>query len=176
MEQSIIINRKKSVSIKTALLLFFTIALFGFYLYLYYAEPAWLTSRIPFFLVVLAYLIMPILVFAFIYYFMSIFNHKPVLIVNKKGIHEQMRYRSLGMINWSDIENISVQPYLDKTYLIHIYLINPGAYIKKEPIFKFKRLKYGHVVISTLYFKKDYQKVIDIINYHFELNQFLSHE
>ncbi len=171
MEKSITINRKKSVSIKTALLLFFVMSLFWFYLYLYYGRPTWLTSEIPFFLVVIAYMIMPILLFAFIYYFNSIFNHKPVLIVNENGIHEQMRYHSLGMIKWTDIEKISVQPYMDKTYLIHIYLINPGDYIKKKPIFKFKRFNYGHVIISTLYFKKDFEKVMETINYHFEKNQ-----
>jgi hypothetical protein len=171
MEKSIIINRKKSVSIKATLLLFFALSLFGFYLYLYYGKPVWLTSGIPFFLVVIAYLIMPILLFAFIFYFRSIFNHKPVLIVNENGIHEQMRYRSLGMIMWTDIEKISVQPYMDKTYLIHIYLINPDVYLKKKPLFKFKRFNYGHVIISTLYFKKDFQEVMQIINYHFEKNQ-----
>lgn len=176
MEKSIIINRKKSVSIKATLLLFFAMSLFGFYLYLYYVKPVWLTSEIPFFLVVLAYLIMPILLFAFIYYFRSIFNHKPVLIINENGIHEQMRYRSLGMIKWTDIDKISVQPYMDKTYLIHIYLINPDVYLKKKPIFKFKRFNYGHVIISTLYFKKDFQKVMEIINYHFEMNHVPSNE
>lgn len=176
MEKSIIINRKKSVSIKATLLLFFVMSLFGFYLYLYYGRPAWLTSEIPFFLVVIAYLIMPILLIAFIYYFRSIFNHKPVLIINENGIHEQMRYRSLGMIKWTDIEKISVQPYMDKTYLIHIYLINPDVYLKKKPIFKFKRFNYGHVIISTLYFKKDFQKVMEIINYHFEMNHVPSNE
>lgn len=171
MEQSIIINRKKSVSIKAALLLFFALSLFGFYLYLYYVRPVWLTSEIPFFLVVIAYLIMPILLFAFIYYFKSIFNHKPVLIVNENGIHEQMRYRSLGMIIWTDINKILVQPYMDKTYLIHIYLINPEVYLKKKSMFKFKRFNYGHVIVSTLYFKKDFEKVMEIINYHFEKSQ-----
>ena len=34
MEKSLIINRKKSVSIKATLLLFFAMALFGFYLIL----------------------------------------------------------------------------------------------------------------------------------------------
>lgn len=171
MEKSLIINRKKSVSIKATLLLFFAMALFGFYLYLYYGRPVWLTSEIPFFLVVIAYLIMPILLFAFIYYFRSIFNHKPVLIVNENGIHEQMRYHSLGMIKWTDIEKISVQPYMDKTYLIHVYLMNPDVYLQKKPFFKFRRFNYGHVIISTLSFKKDFQKVMEIINYHFEKNQ-----
>ena len=176
MEKSIIINRKKSVSIKAALLLFFAMSLFGLYLYLYYGKPVWLTSGIPFFLVVIAYLIMPILLFAFIFYFRSIFNHKPVLIVNENGIHEQIRYRSLGMIKWTDINKISVQPYMDKTYLIHIYLMNPDVYLLKKPFLKFRRLNYGHVIISTLYFKKDFQKVMEIINYHFEKNQVLYNE
>ena len=176
MEKSIIINRKKSVSIKAALLLFLVMSLFGFYLYLYHGRPAWLTSEIPFFLVVIAYLIMPILLFAFIFYFRSIFNHEPVLIVNENGIHEQVRYRSVGMIKWIDIEKISVQPYMDKTYLIHIYLINPDDYLIKKSRFSFKRLNYGHVIISSLYFKNDFEKVIEIINYHFKMNQVPSHE
>jgi hypothetical protein len=74
MEKSIIINRKKSVSIKATLLLFFVMSLFGFYLYLYYARPVWLTSEIPFFLVVIAYLIMPILLLAFVYYLSQLFK------------------------------------------------------------------------------------------------------
>lgn len=176
MEKSIIINRKKSVSIKATLLLFFVMSLFGFYLYLYYGRPVWLTSDIPFFLVVIAYLIMPILLFAFIFYFRSIFNHEPVLIVNENGIQEQVRYRSVGMIKWIDIKKISVQPYMDKTYLIHIYLINPDDYLIKKSRFSFKRLNYGHVIISSLYFKKDFEKVIEIINYHFKMNQVPSHE
>ncbi len=176
MEKSIIIHREKSVSIKATLLLLFSISLFGFFLYLYYCKPAWLTSEIPFFLVVIAYIIMPILLFAFIFYFRSIFNHEPVLIVNENGIHEQVRYRSVGMIKWIDIERISVQPYMDKTYLIHIYLINPDNYLIKKSRFSFKKLNYGHVIISSLYFKKDFLKVIDIINYHFEMNQLASQE
>jgi len=176
MDKSIIINRKKSVSIKATLLLLFAILLFGLFLYLYYFKPVWLTSDIPFFLVVIAYLIMPILLFAFIFYFRSIFNHEPVLIVNENGIHEQVRYRSVGMIKWIDIEKISVQPYMDKTYLIHIYLINPDDYLIKKSRFSFKRLNYGHVIISSLYFKNDFEKVIEIINYHFKMNQVPSHE
>jgi len=176
MEKSIIIHREKSVSIKATLLLLFAISLFGFFLYLYYLKPVWLTSEIPLVLVVIAYIIMPILLFTFIFYFRSIFNHEPVLIVNENGIHEQVRYRSLGMIKWIDIERISVQPYMDKTYLIHIYLINPDNYLIKKSRFSLKRLNYGHVIISSLYFKKDFLNVIDIINYHFEKNQLSSQE
>lgn len=99
-----------------------------------------------------------------------------MLIVNENGIHEQMRYRSLGMIKWIDIDKISVQPYMDKTYLIHIYLTNPDAYLIKKPILKFKRFNYGHVIISSLYFKKDFQKVMEIINHHFEMNRLSSYE
>lgn len=87
-----------------------------------------------------------------------------------------MRYRSLGMIKWIDIERISVQPYMDKTYLIHVYLINPDDYLIKKSRFSFKRFNYGHVIISSLYFKKDFQKVIEIVNYHFKMNQLTSQE
>lgn len=176
MDKSIIIHRNKSVSIKATFLLLFAILLFGFYLYLYYFKPLWVTSEIPIVLVVLAYIIIPILLFAFIFCFRSIFNHEPVLIVNENGIHEQVRYRSLGLIKWIDIERISVQPYMDKTYLIHIYLINPDDYLIKKSRFSFKRLNYGHVIISSLYFKKDFQKVIEIINHHYKINQVSSHE
>jgi hypothetical protein len=62
------------------------------------------------------------------------------------------------------------------TYLIHIYLISPDDYNIKKSRFSFKILNYGHVIISRLYFKKDFEKVIEIINYHFKMNQVPSHE
>lgn len=171
MDKSIIIQRKKSVSIKASLLLLFVIALFGFFLYLYYDKPVWLTSEIPLVLVIIAYITLPLLLLAFIFYFGSIFNHEPVLIINENGIKEQMRCRSVGMIKWTDIERIFFQPYMDKTYLIHIYLMNPEDYLKKKTRVLSKRLNQGHVIISTMYFKKDHQKVMDIINYHFDMSR-----
>lgn len=168
MEKSIIIERKKSVSIRSALLLFLVMLFFGFFLFLYYVEPAWITSEFPFFLVVIAIITFPISFFAIIFYIKSIFNKKPVLIVDEKGIYDQMTSRSLGLIKWDAIDHISVQPYMDKTYLIHIYLANPKDYFSKKHFFHFMRRKYGHIIISSLYFNKDFKRVMDIISFHFD--------
>jgi hypothetical protein len=166
MEQSIIIPRKKSVSIYSSFWMLFSIAIFVLFLFMHYAKPVWFTSKVPLILVILSWIAIPILVYVFLYYFKNIFNNKPILIVNENGINDQSRSHSIGMIQWRDIEDIKIQPYMDKHFFIHIFLINPDDYIQKKPLFRSK--KQGHVVIPSIYFKKDFQKVIDIIYYHFE--------
>lgn len=59
---------------------------------------------------------------------------------------------------------------MDKIYFIYIYLINLDDYFIKKLCFLFKRFNYGYVIIFSLYFKKDFEKVIEIINYYFKLN------
>lgn len=166
MEQSITIPRKKSVSIISSFWMLFSIAIFVLFLLIHYAKPLGAEVNVPIFLVILSWIAIPLLVYVFTYYVRNIFNDKPILIVNEHGIHDQSRSHSLGMISWRDIEDIKIQPYMDKHFFIYIFLINPDDYIQKKPLFRSK--KQGHVVITSIYFKKDFQKVIDIIYYHFE--------
>ena len=49
----------------------------------------------------------------------------PVLIVNELGIEEGMSTYSTGLINWEDIEDVTIILYMDNTYFIGILLKRP---------------------------------------------------
>ena len=125
------------------------------------------------FVVILCTILIPILVLCAIYYFKQIFNNKPVLIVNQNGITEYMSARSVGFIKWEDIENINVFPYLDNTFYIYIYLKRPEKYINNDKILRNlnnrkSTQKWGHIFLTSIYFKKEFSVVSETMKYYFE--------
>jgi hypothetical protein len=79
------------------------------------------------------------------------------------------------MIKWEDIQNINIIPYMDKTYFICIFLKTPEKYINNQKILnKLNKQsttnKWGHISFSSLYFKKEFKEVIEIMQYYFAQN------
>ena len=79
------------------------------------------------------------------------------------------------LVKWEDIELVSVSPYLDNTYWIHIYLKNPSEYIKNARTLEKleKQAKHhnaGHICFTSLYFKKEINEVSALIEYYIEHN------
>lgn len=178
MNKEIIIPRKKSKSINFTIGMFLGTVLLILPSIIYFTDISWITSDIPLFFVIISILCAPVCAFCTVEYFKQIFNKKPVLIVNEIGIHEEMSYNSVGMIKWEDIKNINIIPFTDKTYLICIFLKIPEKYIKSQKLLnKLNRQsatnKWGHISFSSLYFKKEFKEVIEIMQYYFtQYNEF----
>lgn len=175
MNKEIIIHRKKSKSIKFTIGMFLVTVLLILPIIIYFTDIPWITSDIPLFFVILSSLCVPVCAFCTIGYFKEIFDEKPVLIVNEIGINEGMSHNSVGMIKWEDIQNINIIPYMDKTYFICIFLKTPEKYINNQKILnKLNKQsttnKWGHISFSSLYFKKEFKEVIEIMQYYFAQN------
>ncbi len=175
MNKEIIIHRKKSKSIKFTIGMFLVTVLLILPSIIYFTDIPWITSDIPLFVVILSSLCVPVCAFCTIGYFKEMFDEKPVLIVNEIGINEGMSHNSVGMIKWEDIRNINIIPYMDKTYFICIFLKTPEKYIENQKILnKLNKQsttnKWGHIRFSSLYFKKEFKEVIEIMQYYFAQN------
>lgn len=171
MEKEIIIERKKSKSIGFCLFMFIITLLTILPIVFYFGDFDFITFDIPSVVVILAFAILPALIWATIYFFKQIFNDKPVLIVNEKGIEEGMSTYSTGLIAWEDIEDVTIIPYMDNTYFIGILLKSPEKYIKNEKLLnrlnkRNSTKKWGHVSISSMYFKKEFKDVVNLISYY----------
>ena len=171
MEKEIVIKRKKSKSIGFCLFMFITTLLMILPIVFYFGDFDFATFDIPSVVVILAFAILPVLIWATIYFFKQIFNDKPVLIVNEKGIEEGMSTYSTGLIEWEDIEDVTITPYMDNTYFIGILLKSPEKYIKNEKLLnrlnkRNSTKKWGHVSISSMYFKKEFKDVVNLISYY----------
>ena len=176
MEKEIIIERKKSKSIRISLFMFIITLVMILPIVFYFGDFDFITSDIPLVAVILAIVILPFLIWTTIYYFKQLFNNKPVLVVNELGIEEGMSTYSTGLINWEDIEDVTIIPYMDNTYFIGILLKRPEKYITNEKLLN--RLnkqnstkKWGHVRLSSIYFKKEFKDVVNLISYYWEQNK-----
>lgn len=172
MKKEIVISRKKSKSIKYFILMIFGSLLLALPIILYFFDFSKITLDIPLIIVILSIICEPIIIFSSIFYFKQIFNDKPVLIVNEYGIHDQISRNSLGMIKWHDIENINIIPYMSNVYYINIILKEPEKYITDQrKLNKYKKRKatktWGHINFTSLYFKKEFKEVIDLMKYYF---------
>ena len=177
MENEIIIPRKKSKSFGNAILMLFSALLLCLPIVIYFELIPGIKASdeegMPLFVVILSIILIPILALCAIYYFRQIFNNKPVLIVNQKGITEYMSARSVGFIKWEDIENINVFPYLDNTFYICIYLKRPEKYIKNKKLLRKlnnrkSTQKWGHIFFTSIYFKKEFSVVAETMKYYFD--------
>ena len=172
MNKEIIIPRKKSKSIKFTIGMFLATVVSIFPIIIYFTDIPWITSDVPLFIIILSGLCAPVCAFCTIGYFKDIFDEKPVLIVNEIGINEGMSHNSVGMIKWEDIQKINILPYMDNTYFICIFLKTPEKYIENQKILnKLNRQsttnKWGHISFNSLYFKKEFKEIIEIIQYYF---------
>ena len=75
-------------------------------------------------------------------------------------------------IDGIDIKAINIIPYADNTYFICILLKDPAKYIKNTKLLnklnKQKRtIKWGHIRFSSLYFKKEFNNIIEIMKYYY---------
>ena len=104
MEKEIIIERKKSKSIRISLFMFIITLIMILPIVFYFGDFDFITSDIPLVAVIIAIVILPVLIWTTIYYFKQIFNNKPVLIVNENGIEEGMSTYCTGLIKWEDID------------------------------------------------------------------------
>ena len=176
MEKEIIIERKKSKSIRISLFMFIITLIMILPIVFYFGDFDFITSDIPLVTVIVAIVILPVLILTTIYYFKQLFNNKPVLIVNEIGIEEGMSTYSTGLIKWEDIEGVTIIPYMDNTYFIGILLKRPEKYIKNEKLLN--RLnkqkstkKWGHVHLSSIYFEKEFKDVVNLISYYWKQNK-----
>lgn len=181
MEKEIVIERKKSKSIMYSIGILLTILLFIIPIGLYFFEFKNISADVPLFIVILSIIIEPILIFTFIFYFKQIFNNKPVLIVNDKGIEPNLTYKPVGMIKWSDIIDFKTFGYMNDVDYITILLKDPKKYIKDE-----KRLKkvanykysskWGHIQFTSMYFKKEFGNVVELMIYYLKLEKEIEEE
>lgn len=158
MEKEIIIERKKSKSIRISLFIFIITLIMILPIVFYFGDFDFITSDIPLVAIIIAIIVLPVLIWTTIYYFKQIFNNKPVLIVNENGIEEGISTYSTGLIKWEDIEDVTIIPYMNNTYFIGILLKRPEKYIKNEKLLnrlnKQKSTKNGDTCVYHLYISK----------------------
>ena len=174
MNPKIIIPRKKSKSIGYAIGLFFVTVLMIFLIAIYFGEFEFITSDIPFLIVLLSILVAPICAWSTVFYFKQIFNENPVLKIDETGIYDGFKPSSARLIRWEDIDGINIAPYMDNVNLICVFLKNPDKYAVKAGLLdKFNKhlspAKWGHIQISSLYFKKEFKAVCDTVEYYLGL-------
>ncbi|MBQ3000750.1 MAG: hypothetical protein IJD63_03270 [Oscillospiraceae bacterium] len=179
MNDEIIILRKKSINIKTSIVMLFATLLIIFVVLEHFLN--FLPSlTFPPLIAILGILLIPICLFCFISYLRDISNSAPVLIINSSGIDEYVSENSVGLIKWEDIECINLiptsqaylNPQANENYFICIVLKQPEMYIKNQKLLakllKQKNTKqWGHIRFSTLHFKDDFERVTrNIERYH----------
>ncbi len=176
MEMTYTVYRKKSVSIKSFLLMLFTVLLFGFFAFVDVRNLGMLNEEdelIKYYILkVLSILLFPIVTWCMIYYLKNIFDKNPILNINEKGLTDRSNVNNfLGTIKWYDIERTHLVPYMNGLYFICIHLKKPEKYFKKKGLFskmtiKKKKGAYGHLNISSMYFKNEVSQVYELICYY----------
>ncbi|KAF2341662.1 STM3941 family protein [Flavobacterium tistrianum] len=105
-----------------------------------------------------------------IYIFFKIFDTKPGLIINDKGINDNSHYCSVGLIAWSEIKDIRTRQIKSTKFLL-IDVSNPKEFIEKS-----SRLK-GFLMKANL---RIYGTPLSItsnsLNYNFEDLEKLLHK
>ena len=176
MDREIIIQRKKSKSIIYAVFLFIVAALFCLPVVEYFVDIPWIGNGkdIPLFVVILSVPFILLMLFCSYIFIKQIFNDSPVLTVNQYGIREEWTPYHLGLISWDDIADVMVIPMPD--YIHHtvcIILKQPEKYITDQKLLKRVTApgyaeKYGHVSLTSHYFRKEFPEVMELINYYLE--------
>ena len=179
MDKEIIIQRKKSKSMISAAWLFLVAVLFLLPPLEYFVDIPWIGNGrdIPLFVVVLSIGLVAVFLFCSYIFLKQVFIDAPILTVNRQGIREEWTPYHLGLISWDDIAEVIVIPMPD--YIHHtvcIILKQPEKYIT-DPKF-LKRVtapgyaeKYGHVSLTSHYFRKEFREVMELINYYLEMHK-----
>ena len=176
MEKEIVITRKKSKSILYAVWMLLMAALLSLPIIEYFFDISWIGNDrdIPFFVIIISIPFILVMLFCCYVFVKQIFIDAPILTVNQYGIHAQMTAFNVGLISWDDIADITTFPMIDgTTYVISITLKEPEKYIL-DPKF-LKRVtapgyaqKNGHISLSSIYFKREFGEVMELINYYLE--------
>ena len=165
MKNEYIVERKKSVSIKSFLLCFIISIVFIVFLVLDILKIVDMKEKRTF-LYILIILVTPILLFASFFYFKQLFNNKPILKIDANGFLDNFSRPHVGLILWEDISDVAVLPYMGDTYIISIKLKDPLKYFKK-PRKKITKTD-GDIMITSLYFKKEINEVVLMMKYYIE--------
>ena len=169
MKKEINISRKKSKSVKAALLMLFVLMIIIFVNVCYFFDvPGIKFEHLPVAMIVLSLLLMPVIVFCLVHYFKETLNDEPVLIINEQGIYERISKHPVGLIKWEDIKSINVFSYIGETYWISIILKQPEIYITNVKLLKKLQeqksvTKWGHIGIPFQNFDKEIKDVVEII-------------
>lgn len=176
MDKEIVIKRKKSKSILSAFWMLLIAVLFLLPPLEYFFDISWIGNgkEIPLFVVILCILLFLVMLFCSWIFLKQIFNDAPVLTVNKYGIREEWSPNHLGLISWDDIDEVLVIPMPD--YIHHtvcIILKQPERYFSNPKMLKRVTApgyaeKYGHVSLTSHYFRKEFPEVMELINYYLE--------
>lgn len=176
MEKEIVITRKKYKSILYAVWMLLMAALLSLPIIEYLFDISWIGNGrdIPFFVILISVPFILVMLFCCYFFAKQTFIDSPILTVNQYGIHEQATAINVGVISWDDIVNISCFPMIDgTTYVISITLKEPEKYIHDPKLLKRVTApgyaeKNGHISFSSIYFKKEFAEVMELINYYLE--------
>lgn len=172
MDNELIIERNKAISIKNMLFCLLGILLFILFLIIPVNKLADSESNKNSLIVfkVLVCLCIPFLILSLITYLKNLLSKEPVLVINEQGITDNTNlFNKIGPILWEDILFIKVVPYMNNLVYICLKLKEPAKYVKHKPLSKFNNLKsFLDVNIYSMYFKGKEQLVIDMINMYLE--------
>jgi len=172
MNKSYICKRNKWKMFGLFVLMLLVLALFVFFGFFNIRELGVVdTNFMYYFLKVLSIVFIPVMLFSCFAYFKMIFSDKPILKIDEYGITDYSSVFSVGLIKWIDIKDIFTIPYMDNTYFICIHLKKPEKYIKSKKRverIKKKNTLMGQINISSMFFKKDFKEVCDLLKYYFD--------
>jgi hypothetical protein len=113
----------------------------------YSSRHSWIMRPVPRFIAGLVCIIF----FGFIgvTIFIKLFDRKPGIVINEKGIYDNSSGLSAGMISWSDIITINTVTVNKQKFLL-IVVKNPKAYLKKTDNFlKYRAKKMNYKYYGT---------------------------
>lgn len=175
MENEIIIPRSKWKSLGFTLFLLFCSGIMALPVVDYFFDLAFFGTEkeMPLFAVIVCLLLLPVILGTGIFFFLQIFNSAPVLIVNAQGIQYGMCNYCKEVIRWGDIETINIFSNGNNDYTIGIILKRPEKYISNPKVLaRLQRRKlmrhWGHISLSTLYFRKKLDAVANLMKYYLE--------
>lgn len=172
--EKIIINENKK---NTIFLTFFSlvfVCFFGFFLIFdfrtFLDDPGLLKYDVFYIILKILFFICGMFCLLGLLYFIKlIFNRKPLLIVDDKGINDNSSFMALGFVPWKDIKNITF-----KGSFIIAVLTNPEIYLSKQNFIKVflmkvnKKLGFEYICISPMTLKVDGFKLLSDIRKFYE--------
>ena len=134
MNRQIIIPRSKRVSFRVFLFMFLLGVGLGLCAFVEIPSIGFVASqdaRVAI-LKILSIPTFPVCLLCSFMYLIDLFKNTPILTIDEKGITDSQNRKSVGLIYWSDIKNVSKFRLNDNAVFITIHLRNPLKYIKDE--------------------------------------------
>lgn len=131
--EDIIIMQKPGTYLKLSVLSFISMIVILFVFFI--LRDSFSDSIALFILEVFLLAIIVLLGLCTFYFFKSISEEttKPAIIINKEGITDNSTLSSLGLINWEDIENISIKNFLTEiTRYVEIKVKDEQKYLSRK--------------------------------------------